>query len=273
MSAVRATDNGHDRGGHAMSAVDTAWVIAWREVNSILHQRRMLIFAVGFGVIIPLLAGAGFVGVAVRLSSAIGLGTVGHLHASLHVAASGLQGLVQSLLVWLGIFPILFSAQFAAIGFAAERERRSLPALLATPVPLGLIVCGKLAATLLPGLVTVAAAYSVYVAGVYIVAPQAASWLPLGTVVSAALFLSALSLLVNGAALLISARSRTVVGASSTVTFVSLPVSVATVLFAVTLGTLGPLAVAALALVLALAAAGLLFAGTALWKRGEILAG
>jgi len=187
------------------------------------------------------------------------------------VAASGLQGLVQSLLVWLGIFPILFSAQFAAIGFAAERERRSLPALLATPVPLGLIVCGKLAATLLPGLVTVAAAYSVYVAGVYIVAPQAASWLPLGTVVSAALFLSALSLLVNGAALLISARSRTVVGASSTVTFVSLPVSVATVLFAVTLGTLGPLAVAAL--VLALAAAGLLFAGTALWKRGEILAG
>jgi len=84
MSAVRATDNGHDRGGHAMSAVDTAWVIAWREVNSILHQRRMLIFAVGFGVIIPLLAGAGFVGVAVRLSSAIGLGTVGHLHASLH---------------------------------------------------------------------------------------------------------------------------------------------------------------------------------------------
>jgi len=133
--------------------MDIAWVIAWREVNGILSQRRMLIFAVGFGVVIPLLAGAGFVGVAMRLSSAVGLGTIGHLHATVHV--TGLQGLVQSLLVWLGIFPILFSAQFAAVGFAAERERRSLPALLATPASLGAIVCGKLVATLLPGFVTV----------------------------------------------------------------------------------------------------------------------
>ena len=128
--------------------MDIAWVIAWREVNGILSQRRMLIFAVGFGVIIPLLAGAGFVGVAMRLSSAVGLGTIGHLRATVHV--TGLKGLVQSLLVWLGIFPILFSAQFAAVGFAAERERRSLPALLATPASLGAIVCGKLVATLLP---------------------------------------------------------------------------------------------------------------------------
>jgi len=42
------------------------------------------------------------------------------------------------------------------------------------------------------------------------------------------------------------------VGASSTVTFISLPVSIATVLFAVVLGTLGPLAVTALALAVAL---------------------
>jgi len=251
--------------------MDIAWVIAWREVNGILSQRRMLIFAVGFGVVIPLLAGAGFVGVAMRLSSAVGLGTIGHLRATVHV--TGLQGLVQSLLVWLGIFPILFSAQFAAVGFAAERERRSLAALLATPASLGAIMCGKLVATLLPGFVTVVAAYSVYVASVNISAPAAAAWLPLGTVLSAALFLSALSLLVNGAALLISARSRTVVGASSTVTFISLPVSVATVLFAVVLGTLGPLAVTALALAVALAAVALLLIGTALWKRGEILAG
>jgi len=254
-----------------VSALETTWVIAWREVNSILSQRRMLIFAVGFGVIIPLLAGAGFVGVAVRLGTAIGLGTIGRLHASVRV--TGLQGLVQSLLVWLGIFPILFSAQFAALGFAAERERRSLPALLATPAPLGAIVCGKLAASLLPGLVTVAAAYSVYVASVDIVAPAAAAWLPPGSVLAAALFLSSLSLLVNGAALLISARSRTVVGASSTVTFISLPVSIGTVLFAVVMGALGPLAVVALALAVILAAIGMLCIGTALWKRGEILAG
>ena len=246
------------------------WIIAWREVNSILRQRRMLFFAIGFGILIPLLAGLG-VGVVVRLSRVIGLGTVGHLHASLHVA--GLPGLVQSLLVWLGIFPILFSAQFAAISFAAERERRSLPALLATPVPLGAMILGKLIATLTPGLITVVVAYGVFVSSVAAVSPEATAWLPAGIVVAAALFLCALSLLVNGAALLISTRSRTIVGASSTVTFVSLPASVATALFAVVIGTLGPLAVVAIALGLVAVAALLLWAGTASWKRGEILAG
>ena len=43
--------------------------------------------------------------------------------------------------------------------------------------------------------------------------------------------------------------------------------------FAVALGTLGPLAIAAIALGLVAAAALLLWAGTASWKRGEILAG
>lgn len=246
------------------------WIIAWREVNSILRQRRMLLFAIGFGVLIPLLAG-GAIGVIVRLSTVIGLGTVGRLHASLRIAE--LPGLAQSLLVWLGIFPILFSAQFAAISFAAERERRSLPALLATPVPLGAMILGKLIASLLPGLCTVVVAYSIYVASVAMISPQAASWLPSGIVVAAALFLGALSLLVNGAALLISTRSRTIVGASSTVTFVSLPASVATATFAVAIGTLGPLTVVGIALGLVAVAALLLWAGTASWKRGEILAG
>lgn len=246
------------------------WVIAWREVNSILRQRRMLVFAIGFGVFIPLLAGAGIVGVVTRLSSAIGLASVGHLRASLHV--SSLKGLVQSLLVWLGIFPILFSAQFAAMAFAAERERRSLPALLATPVPLGAMVCGKLIATLLPGLVTVVAALAVYVAGVDVIAPDAAIWLPLDVVLAAALFLCALSLLVNGVALMISARSRTIVSASSTVTFVSLPASVGTAVFALTIGTMGPLAVSGLALGIIAVAVLALWAGSALWRRGEILA-
>ncbi len=247
------------------------WVIARREVNAILRQRRMLIFAVGFGVVIPLLAGAGFVGLAVRLGPSVGLGTVGHLHAGLRV--TGLKGLVQSLLVWLGIFPVLFSAQFAAVAFAAERERRSLPALLATPVPLGAMVLGKLAASLAPGLITVVASYSVFVASVDTAAPAASAWLPLGTVLAAALFLAALSLLVNGAALLVSARSRTVVGASSTVTFISLPVSLAAVLFAVAIGALPALAVAAIALAVSALAALVLWIGTALWRRGEILAG
>jgi len=69
------------------------------------------------------------------------------------------------------------------------------------------------------------------------------------------------------------ACSHAVVGASSTVTFISLPVSIGTVLFAVVMGALGPLAVAALALAIILAAASLLLIGTALWTRGEILAG
>lgn len=246
------------------------WIIAWREVNSILRQRRMLLFAIGFGIIMPTLAG-GVVGLMTRLSSSIGLGSVGHLRASLHVA--GLQGLVQSLLVWLGIFPILFSAQFAAISFAAERERRSLPALLATPASLTAMVCGKLAASLAPGLLTVVIAFAVYVASVGATAPAAAAWLPAATVIAAALFLMALSVLVNGAALLISTRSRTVVGASSTVTFVSLPASVATAVFAVSIGSLAPLTVAGLALGLVAIAALMLWAGVTTWRRGEILAG
>jgi hypothetical protein len=116
-------------------------------------------------------------------------------------------------------------------------------------------------------------AYGIYLASVSVVSPQAASSLPAGIVLAAALFLCALSLLVNGAALLISTRSRTIVGASSTVTFVSLPASVATALFAVAVGTLGPLAVAAIALGLVAVAALLLWVGTASWTRGEILAG
>jgi len=52
------------------------WIIAWREINSILHQRRMLVFAIGFGIVIPLLAGIVFVGLTVRLSSVVGLGNI-----------------------------------------------------------------------------------------------------------------------------------------------------------------------------------------------------
>jgi ABC-type Na+ efflux pump permease subunit len=250
--------------------MELTWVIAWREVNSILRQRRMLLFAIGFGVVIPLLAGAGFVGVAVRLSTVVGLGTIGHLHATLRVMQ--LPQLVQSLLVWLGIFPIMFGAQFAAIAFAAERERRSLPALLAAPVPLDAIFCGKLLASLLPGYVTLIAADGVFIVGATTVAPEVGAWLPAGAVLAAALFLVALSLLINGAALLISTRSHTVASASSTVTFVSLPASVGTAVFAVVMGTLGPLAVVDVALAIAALAVLVLWVGTARWKRGEILA-
>jgi len=250
--------------------MNTTLIIAWREVNSILSQRRMLVFAIGFGVIIPLLAGAGFVGLIVRLSTVIGLGAVGTVHASLHV--TGLSGLVQSLLVWLGIFPILFSAQFAAITFAAERERRSLPALLATPADLSSIIWGKLLGSLAPGYITVIASYVVYVTAATTVAPQAGNWLPWETVVAAGLFLASLSLLVNGAALLISSRSHTVVGASSSVTFVSLPVSIATALFAIAISTLPSIVVVAAAAVVAGLAVFMIGTGSALWKRGEILA-
>jgi ABC-type Na+ efflux pump permease subunit len=246
------------------------WVIARREANSILGQRRMLVFAIGFGVVIPLVAGAGVVGLIMRLSSYVDVATLGHFHASLHI--TGLQHLVQGMLVWLGIFPILFSAQFAAIAFAAERERRSLPALLATPAPLGAMICGKLLASLAPGWATVLASFSVYLAGVNAVAPQASAWLSADIVIGALLFLWALSLLVNGAALLISARSHTVTGASSTVTFVSLPASIATVIFATLMGVLGTAAVVGIALSIAGVAAIVLLLGTALWRREEILA-
>ncbi|HZS86158.1 MAG TPA: ABC transporter permease subunit [Chloroflexota bacterium] len=250
--------------------MSVTWVIARREANSILRQRRMLLFAVGFGVVIPLVAGAGVVGLVMRLSSYVEVTSLGHLHAALHV--TGLQHLVQGMLVWLGIFPILFSAQFAAIAFASERERRSLPALLATPAPLGAMIAGKLLASLAPGWATVLASFGVYLAGVNAVAPEATAWLPADMVIGALLFLIALSLLVNGTALLISARSHTIAGASSTVTFVSLPASIATVVFATLMGVLGTVAVVGIALAIAGFAAIVLLLGTALWRREEILA-
>src|SRR5207247_10228608 len=60
-----------------------------------------------------------------------------------HAAAVNLSGhraLAQSALVWIGLLPVLFSAQQAAITLAAERERRSLTALLVAPTAIGSIL-------------------------------------------------------------------------------------------------------------------------------------
>lgn len=222
------------------------WVIARREIVSYTRQRRTLVAMV---VLAAILANAGHA--IVLLSPLVRLALVAHHGASIHL--SGHRDLAQSALVWIGLLPVLFSAQQAAIAIAAERERRSLTALLVAPVSLVAILCGKLIGSLAPGLLMLAVAYGVYLASIVSSAPDAASWLPPSIVLAVLALLLALSVLMNTVALLISAHAPTVAGASITATFVLLPVSFAIATLSVKVSDFGPGPIA----VLALAAGGL----------------
>ena len=123
-----------------------------------------------------------------------------------HAAAVNLSGhraLAQSALVWIGLLPVLFSAQQAALTLAAERERRSLTALLVAPITLGSILLGKLLGSLAPGLLMLGVAYAVYLPSIAHAAPDAATWLPLPLVLAVLFLLLALSTLMNSIALII----------------------------------------------------------------------
>lgn len=243
------------------------WIIVGREVRSYARQRRTLVAMI---VLAAILANAGRAVVAISPLVQLAVHT---RHAAIAgINLSGRQGLAQSALVWIGLLPVLFSAQQAAITIAAERERRSLTALLATPISMGSIFTGKLLGSLMPGVMMLSVAYTVYLASIATAGPQAATWLPLPIVFAVLSLLLGLSALMNTIALLISAFAPTVAAASISATFVLLPLSFAVAVLSVKVTDLGPGPLAVLALA-ALGATGILLAGAArLIGRGQLLA-
>lgn len=240
------------------------FVLVAREVRAYAHQPRTLCAMV---LLAAFLANAGRAIVA--LSPLVHLNIVSRHGAAVNL--SGHQALAQSALVWIGLLPVLFSAQQAAIAIAAERERRSLTALLAAPVSLYAILCAKLAGSLAPGALMLTVSYAVYLASIASAAPGAAAWLPLPLVLAVVGLLLGLSLFMNSVALLISALAPTVAGASIAATFVLLPVSFAVAALSVKVTDLGPGPLAALALLAAGGSALVLIAAGRFLGRGRLL--
>jgi ABC-2 type transport system permease protein len=154
-------------------------------------------------------------------------------------------------LVWIGILPLLFGAQQAAITLAGERERRSLTALLATPVSVGHILLGKLAGSLAPGLVMLTIAYGLFLARL---AGGAGLWslLPLPILSALLVLILTFSALMNSLALIVSALAPTVAAASIIATFVLLPVTMVLAVLSVNVTDLGAGRLAAVALAAAI---------------------
>ena len=240
-------------------------VIVLREIRSYARQRRTMVVLV---LLSAALANAGHAIVA--LSPLVRLALVTRHAASVNL--SGHRDLAQSALVWIGLLPVLFSAQQAAITIAAERERRSLTALLATPLPIGSILLGKLIGSLAPGALMLAVADVVYVTSIGASAHDAASWLPPSVVLAVLFLLLALAALMNTLALIISALAPNVAGASITATFVLLPVSFAVATLSVKVSDIGPGAVATIALAVAICTTAIFAGASRLLQRAHLLA-
>jgi len=238
-----------------------------REVRAYARQRRTMVAMV---VLAALLANAGRI--TVSLSPLVTLAVHSRDTGGLAgISLSGHKSLAQSALVWIGLLPILFSAQQAAITIAAERERRSLTALLAAPLSMGAIFRGKLLGSLAPGVMMLVVAYAVYLASLIASSPEAASWLPPDIVLAVLMLLLGLSMLMNTIGLLISAYAPTVAAASITATFVLLPLSFVVASLSVKVTDLGARSLAFIAvLTIALAAALLAWAGRFV-QRGKLL--
>lgn len=229
-------------------------IILARELRSYARQRRTMAVLL---LLSAVLANGGYA--VVTVSPLMHLSFVSRRVGSVHL--SGYRDLAQSALVWIGLLPVLFSAQQAAITIAGERERRSLTALLATPVSIGHILLGKLLGSLAPGMVMLGVAYTLFLARILVSAPDAASWLPAPIVFVVLVLILGCSALMNSLALCISALAPTVAAASITATFVLLPITLALAVLSVNvtdvgsplIGGVGVCAIAATALVLALA--------------------
>jgi ABC-type Na+ efflux pump permease subunit len=189
--------------------------------------------------------------------------------AAIHL--SGHHDLAQAALVWIGMLPVLFSAQQAAIAIAAERERRSLTALLVSPVAVGAILRGKLIGSLAPGLLMLVVSYSVYLTSIAASTRDVGAWLPPAVVIAVFALMLATSALMNAVALLISAYSPTVSSASITATFVLLPVSFGVAALSVKVSDFGATPIAAMACAGALSTVLLLTAASRMVQRGNLL--
>jgi ABC-type Na+ efflux pump permease subunit len=186
------------------------------------------------------------------------------------VNLSGSRDLARSALVWIGILPLLFGAQQAAITLAGERERRSLTALLATPVSVGHILLGKLAGSLAPGLVMLFVAYGLFLARLAGGA-DLFSLLPLPILASLLVLILAFSALMNSLALIVSALAPTVAAASITATFVLLPVTMVLAVLSVNVTDLGAGRLGAVALAAALTTAAVLGYAMHMLNRERLL--
>lgn len=240
------------------------WIIARREVIAYARQRRTLIAMV---ILAAILASAGRA--VVLLSPLVRMALITRRDAAIHL--SGHHDLAQAALVWIGMLPVLFSAQQAAIAIAAERERRSLTALLVSPVPVGAILRGKLIGSLSPGLLMLVMAYSVYLTSIAASTRDVASWLPPAVVVAVFALMLATSALMNAVALLISAYSPTVSSASITATFVLLPASFGVAALSVKVSDFGAAPIAGMACAACLLTGLVLAAASRIVQRGSLL--
>jgi ABC-type Na+ efflux pump permease subunit len=207
-------------------------IVFLRELRSYARQHRTMAILVVLSIF---LANAGYA--VVTLSPLVHLSIV-----SRHVGGvdlSGSQELARSMLIWIGILPLLFSAQQAAITIAGERERRSLTALLASPVPTSSILLGKLAGSLAPGLVMLGVAYGFYFVRIASSSGGGVSWLTVPYVLAIIGLVLVFSLLMNSLALIVSSLAPTVAASSITATFVLLPVTMVLAVVSVNVSDLG----------------------------------
>lgn len=115
------------------------------------------------------------------------------------------------------IMPLMFSSIIAAESFAGERERKTLEALLYTPASDGELFVGKMLAAGVPALLVTWGCFGLYalvlnLAGAPIMAGKV--WFPLPTWYPLIFWISpALSLLGISATVLISARTKSFMGA------------------------------------------------------------
>ncbi len=206
-------------------------IIFLRELRSYSRQRRTMAVLI---LLSAFIANAGYA--LVTVSPLMHLSIVSRRVGGVNL--SGSQDLARSVLVWIGILPLLFSAQQAAITIAGERERRSLTALLAAPISIGCVFIGKLTGSLAPGLAMLIVAYGLYFARVG-GSEDGRSWLPLSYVLVLVLLVLVFSALMNSLALVVSALAPTIGAASITATFILLPVTMVLALVSVNVSDLG----------------------------------
>ena len=239
-------------------------IILARELRSYARQRRTMVVLTCLAI---LLANGGYT--VVTVSPLVHLSFVSRRAGSVHL--SGYRDLAQSALIWIGLLPVLFGAQQAAITLAGERERRSLTALLATPISSGQMLLGKLLGSLAPSLMMLSIAYTLYVGRLLAGAPGASSWIPVPVVLAALLLILGCSALMNSLALVVSALAPTVAAASITATFVLLPITLGLAVLSVNVSDVGPGVVAALGAVAVVLTALVLGSAARLLQRERLL--
>jgi ABC-type Na+ efflux pump permease subunit len=210
------------------------WAIArkdWREVRQNTSAwLSMLIVPLVFVVIFPLaiLLGSNIPAVANSTLNDPDIQTFfANMPPAMQAYTAGLDTLQAGMVMMLGFFfapfflimPIMFSAVIAAETFAGEMERKTLEALLYTPVSDSELFLGKVVAAGVPALLVTWVSFLLYglinnIAGWSM---MGRIWFPLPTWYPLVFWVSpALAALGIGATVLISAKTKTFMGAYQT---------------------------------------------------------